>query len=129
MNNIRAASVQFEHGGMRKRPCRYCRKWFAPDRRVGARQRACSLGSCQRRRRAATQASWREANPDYAIRRRIAERDAEKEREALPVGSPLDRLPWELGQEEFDRRGADFLAYLGKVLVEHAQDQTRGSSP
>jgi hypothetical protein len=43
----------------------------------------------------------------------------------LAVRSPLNQLPWEIAQEEFDRRGADFLAFFGEVLLGSAQDQSR----
>lgn len=43
----------------------------------------------------------------------------------LPVRSPLNQLPWEIAQEEFDRKGADFLAYFGEILLGSAQDQSR----
>jgi hypothetical protein len=38
---------------------------------------------------------------------------------------PLSRLPWSLAQEEFGSAGADFIASLGRLLVEHAKDQRR----
>ena len=110
---------------MRKRPCRFCHGWFSPDRRVGDRQRACRSEACRKRRRQATQAAWRRANPDYAVRRRLEQREVLREREPLPVPRPLDRIPWELAQEEFDRRGADLLASLGKVLVRSRKDEIR----
>jgi hypothetical protein len=117
--------VLADDGRVRKRPCRYCRRWFSPDHRVGERQRACSSEACQRKRRAATQAAWRRANPDYRTRRWIRERERDERRECVAVPAPLDRLPWDLGQEEFDRRGADFLACFGKVVVDLVKDQRR----
>lgn len=110
---------------MRNRPCRFCRRWFAPDRRVGARQRACSEEACQKKRRAATQAEWRVAHPEYRIQRQIELREKRQERELLAVRSPLNQLPWEIAQEEFDRRGADFLAFFGAVLLGSVKDQMR----
>jgi len=106
-----------------KRPCRFCRKWFLPDRRVGVRQRACSSAECQRKRRCATQASWRKQNPDYFIARRITERDVEQAPSPLRVPAPLSELPWDLAQDQFGVQGADFIGVMGKVLLEHAQDQ------
>lgn len=53
----------------RKRPCRFCRRWFRPDRRSGVRQRACSASACQARRKAANQRAWRERHPGYDRRR------------------------------------------------------------
>jgi hypothetical protein len=37
--------------------------------------------------------------------------------------APLDRLPWDLAQDELGMQGADLLGVLGKVLLRHAQDQ------
>ena len=113
-----------------RRPCCYCRKWFRLDPRVGARQRACSVGApCQLKSRARTQAAWRAANPDYAGRRQMQAR-AEMERppEPLLVPRPLDRLPWELAQDEFGVQGADFIGKLGRLLVRHTKDQMRAQA-
>ena len=111
-----------------KRPCRICRRWFVPDRRVGRRQRACSASTCQIARRAATQASWRRRNPDYFIahrvqRRRLKADDAQGGVPPLVFASPLSQLPWDLAQEEFGVAGTDFLGHLGRVLLVAVQDQ------
>jgi hypothetical protein len=109
---------------MRKsRPCSYCRRWFVPDRRVGARQRACTSPGCQQKRRAATQASWRKRHPDYAAAYRIQQRRQDERPEPPSPGSPLDVLPWDVAQDDFKPAGAAFLASLGQVLVRHAKDQ------
>ena len=101
-----------------RRPCSFCRKWFHPDPRVGARQRACASEQCQVKSRARTQAAWGAANPDYAGRRQMQGR-AEQERrpEPLLAPRPLDRLPWEVAQDEFGVQGADFIWKLGRLLV------------
>ena len=111
-----------------KRPCRICRRWFVPDRRVGRRQRACSAPTCQIARRAATQASWRRRNPDYFIahrvqRRRLRADDVQGGVPPLVLPPPLSQLPWDLAQEEFGVAGTDFLGHLGRVLLVAAQDQ------
>jgi hypothetical protein len=111
---------------MRKRPCRSCRRWFQPDPRVGDRQKTCSRPECQSARRAKTQASWRERNPEYFVARRMKQRAAADRPPApLPMPAPLDRLPWDVAQDEFGVQRADFLAHLGKVLFGAAQDQRR----
>jgi len=114
-----------------KRPCRICRRWFVPDRRVGRRQRACSAPTCQIARRARTQASWRRRNPDYFIAHRIQRRrlNADESQAAvlpLVLPPPLSQLPWDLAQEEFGVAGTDFLGHLGRVLLGAAQDQKAG---
>lgn len=111
----------------KKRPCRECLRWFSPDARVGDRQRTCSREECQAARRAATQASWRERHPEYDQARRIQERAAaEAEGEAVTPSRaprPLDRLPWDLAQDQFKVQGAEFLLGMGRLLRRHAQDQ------
>jgi hypothetical protein len=116
---------------LRKRPCRICHRWFQPDPRVGDRQRVCSSAGCQVARRQKTQASWRERNPDYFGARRLKERAANAAPppalppEPLRVPPPLNRLPWDVAQDEFGHQGADFLGLFGRVLLGAVQDQRR----
>jgi hypothetical protein len=111
-----------------RRRCPLCHHWFKAHPRVGDRQKVCSRSECQERRRQGTQAAWRKAHPGYFIERRIRKRLKEGQSEVVDVPRvppPLSRLPWELAQEEFGVGGADFMASLGRLLVEHAQDQIR----
>jgi hypothetical protein len=79
--------------------------------------------------RVAAQAKWRAANLDYFIARRIQVRGAaERAPEPLRVPRPLDRLPWDLAQDEFGVQGADFLGVFGRLLTQHAQDQSRAQA-
>ena len=107
----------------RKRPCSICRRWFRPDPRIGQRQRACGKADCQAARRQQTQAGWRARNPDYYIARRMQERSTKRQRpEPMCLPPPLNRLPWDLAQDQFGVQGADFLGVMGKVLLHAAQD-------
>jgi hypothetical protein len=114
---------------LKKRPCIICRRWFYPDRRVGARHRACSAGPCQAERRARTQASWRRRNPDYFTARRLELRRVSQREgavlEPLQLPPPLCVLPWDIAQDEFGPVGTDFLGHLGRVLLRSGQDQRR----
>ena len=114
---------------LKKRPCGICRRWFCPDRRVGDRQRVCSELSCQVRRRARTQASWRRRNPDYFTARRLQLRRVKQEEgvsvEPLRLPPPLSQLPWDIAQDEFGLVGTDFLGHLGRVLLGSEQDERR----
>jgi hypothetical protein len=47
------------------KPCRYCRRWFRPDPRVGEGQYACSEPECQKKRQAANEAARLAREPDY----------------------------------------------------------------
>ena len=107
-----------------KRPCTICRRWFRPDPRVGARQRACRGPDCQAARRKKTQATWRARNPDYFIARRMQSRSLQERTPApLRLSAPLSRLPWDIAQDEFGVKGADFIGVMGTLLLGAAQDQ------
>jgi hypothetical protein len=110
---------------LKKRPCRYCGKWFWPDQRVGPRQRACSDEECQRKRRAETQAEWRRRNPEYAVAYRMQKRAAQSEDDpcAQRHSPPLDRLPWDLAKDQFTARGCEFIEVLARVVLAKAKDE------
>ena len=108
----------------RKRPCCICRRWFRPDKRVGSRQRACSKPECQAARRHKTQADWVARNPDYFVAHRIQSRSTlPPPLEPLRLPPPLDRLPWDIAQDQFGGKGADFIGVLATLLHRSAQDQ------
>ena len=110
----------------RKRPCAICRRWFRPDPRVGARQRACGKPDCQAERRKKTQARWRTKNPDYAAGYRLQRRNSqERAPEPLRVPAPLNRLPWDVAKDEFGGKATDFLGVMSALLVRSAKDQIR----
>ena len=46
--------------------------------------------------------------------------------EPLRVPAPLDRLPWDVAQDQFTVQGADFIAVFGRLLLQHTQDEMRG---
>src|ERR1700691_2645581 len=108
----------------RKKPCRICRRWFHPDARMGARQRACGKPECQSARRQKTQADWRKRNPDYGIAWRFDQRAAQTPPpEALRLPAPLARLPWNVAKDQFSAQGADFLGVMSALLLRFAKDQ------
>ena|SRR5258708_1195188 len=111
----------------KKRPCSICRRWFVPNPRVGARQRACEKPECQGARRKKSQAAWRKRNPDYFMGHRIQARGAllRQPPEPLRLPSPLKELPWDLAQSQFGVQGADFLGVMSKLILRAAQDQMR----
>lgn len=117
------SSTPIKHTKRKKRPCRYCRRWFRPDPRVGDRQRACSRPGCQAQRLAEQQARWRRRNPDYFVARRILAKACEERPEDPVLPPPLDRLPWDVAQMQFSSQGAEFLASFGRVLLRGAQMQ------
>jgi len=113
-----------------KRPCCICRRWFRPDPRVGSRQRACGKPECQATRRVQTQRNWRESRPDYFTARRIRERGEQaRSPEPLRLPPPLNRLPWDIAQDQFGVEGTDFIGILSTVLLRVAQDQFKAYPP
>jgi hypothetical protein len=110
---------------------------------VGDRQHVCSADACQEERRRQTQARWRGGNPEYFAARRLAKlpgRDAladappsqvtpAAQRSPVPepsrVRPPLDRLPWDVAQDEFGAKGAEFIAIFGRLLVGVGQDEMK----
>ncbi len=107
-----------------KRPCAICRRWFHPDPRVGARQRACSK-SCSAELRKKTQTKWRDANEGYAIAWRIERRTTQEPAPPPKMPAPLSRLPWDLAKDEFGAQGADFIGAFGRLLIGVAKDEMR----
>ena len=70
------------------------------------------------------QKAWRERNPDYFIARRIQDRGkADRPPEPLRLPPPLSQLPWDIAQDEFGVKGADFIGVMGTLLLAVAQDQ------
>jgi hypothetical protein len=45
--------------------CLFCGRFFIPDRRVGARQKACGRESCKKARKHSSQDQWIRKNPGY----------------------------------------------------------------
>lgn len=48
-----------------KKKCRYCRRVFTPDPRVGERQVSCKREECRAKRKKQSQKRWCQSNPDY----------------------------------------------------------------
>jgi len=107
-----------------KKPCCICRIWFRPNVRVGKRQRTCGRTECQQALKKKRLAKWRARNPDYFIARRIQERSkTERTPEPLRLPPPLSKLPWDIAQDEFGVKGADFIGAMSSVVLRAAKTQ------
>ena len=53
----------------RRKRCRFCRRLFSADPRLGSRQVACSHPECQKARKKANQDRWLKGRPDYFKKR------------------------------------------------------------
>jgi hypothetical protein len=107
-----------------KKPCCICRKWFRPNVRVGKRQRTCGRAECQQALKKKRLTEWRARNPDYFITWRIQERSkAKRPPEPLRLPPPLSNLPWDIAQDEFGVKGADFIGVMSSVVLRAAKTQ------
>src|SRR5512144_2787804 len=113
----------------KKRPCCICRRWFLPDARVGARQRACGAEECQRARHRDADRAWHARHPDYDRGRRW-----QKAVEAAKAGAPprtperpapLAGVPWDIAQDAMTPEALVIIAGVARVLAVHAQDERR----
>lgn len=46
--------------------------------------------------------------------------------EALRLPYPLSNLPWDIAQDEFGAKGADFIGAMGSVVLRAAKNQLKG---
>lgn len=116
----------------RKRPCSICRRWFEPDARVGARQRACSAPACQRARHHRSDQAWHARNLDYDRERRLQQKlaNAKEAAAAAPAPSPPARgalrgLPLATVQDEWSLKERVVLEELLRHLMRWAQDEMK----
>jgi hypothetical protein len=115
---------------VRKKPCSICHCWFRPDPRVGLRQQACKKPDCQAARRKKKQKEWRKQHPDYFTAQRIRDRTEQcRIPEPLELPPPLNQLPWDIAQDEFGAKGADFIGVMGALLLRAAQSQFKAYVP
>lgn len=48
--------------------------------------------------------------------------------EPLRLCSPLTSLPWDIAQDEFGTKGADFIGTMGKLLLQTAKSELNGQT-
>ena len=110
-----------------KKPCSVCRRRFAPDARVGDRQRTCGDPECRREQKRRTQAQWSERNPSYWSERRLRDQAArlqDSENEAGLAGPPpgLAGLPADWAQDAIGPEGLVIIVFLARLLYRAMQD-------
>jgi len=132
----RCADQAIVEGAVRKkRPCSICRRWFLPDARVGARQRACEREECQCERHRRSDQRWRAANRDYDRDRRwrVTITAAKEQPSAAPpaanAGPPASGLPWEVVQDEMGIQSRVIIAGVVREMGLFVQDEMRRQVP
>ena len=112
----------------RKRPCRICRKWFAPHPRAGDRQHVCGDPRCQQERHRLACRGWRCRHPDYdredRLRRRLVRATEQKESPGLEA-DPMRRIDWQAARDAVGLQVAVAIEETGKVLHAWTRDAVR----
>lgn len=112
---------------LRKRPCRFCRRWFLPNARLGDRQYACSEPSCQARRQGANESSWLAGHPSYlagrAQKRRLTRSAESKAKRAWRAARPEVRERERLARSQSRTEEATRRAVRQKAIVLELVDE------
>jgi len=114
----------------RSKPCCICRKRFAPNTRLGDRQKTCGRQACKTERKRRVQAEWARKNADYWTERRLREQAARLESgddtvANKPPPSELDKLPVSYIQDEMGAPAVAILTFLVRLQHRTAQVSLR----
>ncbi len=74
--------------------CKYCGRYFRPDRRLGQRQKACQRQECKKKRKKEAQKNWCAKNPEYfkGDYRRVKEWREKKKQSLLASAEKKDKI-------------------------------------
>jgi hypothetical protein len=129
----------------RKRPCRVCRRWFAPDPRAGGRQMTCERAPCRQEWHRRACREWNRKNKAYyqenylhkkletlAVRENSAAKAqgkptrgaAEKRQATKPArrAHRVEALAHELDLKVLDARQIVILKYVTHLLIRRVQE-------
>lgn len=105
------------------RPCRVCRKWFHPDRKVGNRQHVCGAPACQREWHRRNCAKWHKACPGLEKEARFEERLVESDPAKQDrLADPLEAIDWPFAKGAIDLKIVALVRETGKVILRRARD-------
>jgi len=113
---------------LKKRPCRICRRWFLPDRRVGDRQKVCTSAECQTERHRRNCRDYHAGHSREMKEERVSARvrrygSAEKSG-GVSGGSP-GGLDWDAVRDLVGLQSAVIFREAGKVLRLELRDLVR----
>ena len=139
-NGLRVVSHNKDPGGEtmykandhKKRPCRICRRWFAPNPRVKDRQMTCGDSKCKREWHRKKCEEWNKRNTDYFKSNYLQKKlDAVSPSESssskiVPVKSRFKSgLPLLYVQEVIDIQHLVIIEYLVQLLLRRFQEVIR----
>ena len=108
---------------VKPRPCRVCRKWFRPDRKVGDRQHVCGDPACQQELHRRNCAGWHRRNPGLEQEARFEERLVEPDPATQDrLVDPLEAIDWPYAKGVIDLRIVALVRETGKVILRRARD-------
>jgi len=119
---------------LKKRPCRICKKWFAPHPRLGDRQKTCGSRECQKKWHAKKCAQWNRQHratfqATYLSKKLQAVQDQEvaniKPPHQLQKPTIFPKLPQEVIQEVISIQQLVIAEYLSQVLLRSVQEVIR----
>ena len=119
---------------LKKRPCRICKKWFAPHPRLGDRQKTCGSKECQKKWHAKKCAQWNRQHratfqATYLSKKLQAVQDQEvaniKPPPQLQKSTIFPKLPQEVIQEVISIQQLVIAEYLSQVLLRSVQEVIR----
>ncbi len=124
--------------GLRKRPCRICRRWFTPDARLKDRQKTCGDPACKREWHRRKCKQWNEDNSAYFkanfLHHKLEDSKCLAEDQVCgnrqqgwpnPAGSCRRVLPLEIVQEVMGAHACVIIEYLAQQLLRRFQEVIR----
>ena len=121
-----------------KRPCRICRRWFAPDPRLKDRQKTCGDTACMREWHRRKCKQWNEDNSAYFkanclhLKLEAAKGQVEspvcgngEQGRSKPAGGHRGVLPPEVVQEVMGAQAFVIIEYLAQQLLRRFQEVIR----
>ncbi len=124
----------------RKRPCRVCGKWYAPNPRLGDRQQTCGVLACRQKWHARQCAKWNRKNRTYFkeiyLRGRLRSLGSDHPAQRTSScsswrindpsrrSSPLN-LPQEVIQEVIEVKALIIIEYIVRLLRRGVQEVIR----
>ncbi len=118
----------------KRRPCRICRRWFAPNPRLKDRQKTCGAAQCKREWHRKKCSEWNKKNTDYFrtnyLQNKLnAASPSETTSKILPVkGRFKSGLPLPFVQEVIDIQHLIIIEYLAQLLFRRFQEVLRGQA-
>jgi hypothetical protein len=126
-----------------KRPCRICKRWFAPNPRLKDRQKTCGDPACRREWHRRKCRQWNKKNPDYfkanSLHRKLEDAKPHAIKGEVTGDNRLAQsnfcrgsrsgLPLDVVQEVMGAQVCVIIEYLAQQLLRRLQEVIRMQVP